>query len=221
MTAPRTDAASPTGGLRPPGLWWILAFAATAGLAWVTSWEPIVLLRERWTILTICGGWVALAALVAAPLQAVLLRRSLPRTRAWIPCSIVGALVGYACLFLGTPLAGALAGCPLTHAGWGGCSPAQDALRTVFVFASTGVGLGAIQALLLRRWLNHAWLCIPFSAAALGAAGGVLPHPLVGYRLLPQVLMTWSAGAAGGLIKGAGLAFLLRVHRHSRPGWTD
>jgi hypothetical protein len=223
MTSSSTAENLPQAASLRPGPWWILAFAGTAGIGWVVNLEPIGRLRGSWEAVAVCGGWVAIAALVASLLQAGLLSRSVCEVRAWVPYSVVGAWVGYWCIgFFGRPLADALVQCPVFAEGpWlHECSPSQETLRRVLAFAAAGAGFGALQAIALRRWVSQAWICIPFSAAALAAAGRLSPYALLGRPILADVLTVWGAGAAGGLIKGTGLAFLLRIHPRSRPGWA-
>jgi hypothetical protein len=203
---------------RPPGLLWVLGFAATAGIGWTVNLLPIAG-RERVQGLALLGVFVALAALISASLQVLILRRSVSGAGAWLPYSAVGALVGYACmLFVGTPLAKFMVTCPIVPAGWGSapvCSAEQESVQRVVLFAIAGAGFGAVQALVLRRWVDHAWVSIFFSAFALALGGALFPlWMLVGAIHTPGGLAkVFGVGALGGFVKGAGLAFLLRTHR--------
>jgi len=201
---------------RRPGPLWIMWFALSAGVGWAINLglvgfigncvlDPIIVL----------GGSVAIAALVASVAQVLVLRPYVTGARSWVLYSVAGALLGYAVLFVAGPLARRAVVCPF-HAGlWGGseeCSAGEDVMRDVLVYLPSGASFGIVQMLVLRRWVRGAWLCVPLSALALVAAGTVFP-----FRELPgdharRITYLIISGAAGGLIKGIGLSYLLRNH---------
>jgi hypothetical protein len=201
-----------------PGAFWVMGFAATAGVGWTVNLVPMVG-PGRVQGLAVVGLFVALAALIAGALQVLILRRSVSGAWAWVPYSAVGALVGYACMMLvGVPLAQFIVTCPIVPNGWGSarvCSAGQASVELFVVFAVAGAGFGAVQARLLRRWVDHAWLCIFFSAFALALAVAFFPPGTLGGAIHTPggIAKVFGAGTLGGLVKGAGLAFLLRTHR--------
>ena len=202
---------------RPPGLLWVLGFAATAGIGWTVNLLPLGG-RDRVQGLAMVGGFVVLAGLIAASLQVLILRRSVSGAWAWLPYSTVGAFVGYACLSVGGPLARFMVTCPIVPGGWWPervCSAGQQSVEYIVMFAVAGAGFGAVQALALRRWVDHAWLCIFFSAVALALSGALFPPWMVAGAIHTPggLAKVFGVGALGGLVKGAGLAFLLRMHR--------